>query len=296
MAMEPHLLKISRAEFNDGKTPPNSKLSQDQMRRVGRTPHNHNMNGIHLQPTIEVIDDASHASTQFTLATATTTTQQTVTNDPSLQHQQQPLHYPPEEPCMPDATYEETYGDAYVGSPIRYVYPKGYQTMRPRSGPWKLSIVVFCFFTWMCVFIVGHCSDQAMVAKDDDIDEQQAAATDFDDDALIIETRWCGSRVLYAMWVITVIITALAAAYCSIIGYIQLRDFSVANTRSQPPGMVGKSEYYVRIGDVHRNYDDPKNNPGKPVKASIYQSDGQPQFWGGHIYRPTQAAVAVTSR
>ena len=29
---------------------------------------------------------------------------------------------------------------------------------------------------------------------------------------------------------------------------------------------------------------------------SIYQSDGTPQFWGGHIYRPTQAAVAMTNR
>lgn len=88
----------------------------------------------------------------------------------------------------------------------------------------------------------------------------------------------------------------MAAAYCSIIGYIKLRDFSVANTRSQPPGMVGKSEYYVRIGNVHQNNDDPHNNIGKPPNSSIYQSDGQPQFWGTHIYRPTQAAVAVTSR
>ena len=99
--------------------------------------------------------------------------------------------------------------------------------------------------------------------------------------------------------------TGMAASYCSIIGYIKMRDFSVANCRSQPPGMVGKSEYYVRINDHpppsdHHHHD--SNTPSSKKKSSnnfysnIYQSDGTPQFWGGHIYRPTQAAVAVTSR
>lgn len=68
--------------------------------------------------------------------------------------------------------------------------------MRPRGGPWKLSLVIFFFFIWLCVFIVGHCSDQA--------DIQDA---ELDDDELIIETRWCGSRTLYSMWVVTVLIT-----------------------------------------------------------------------------------------
>ena len=78
-----------------------------------------------------------------------------------------------------------------------------------------------------------------------------------------------------------------------------MRDFSVANGRSQPPGMVGKSEYYVKIDDHHQDFDQNssfKNSSLKNRNANIYQADGTPQFWGGHIYRPTQAAVAVTSR
>lgn len=191
------------------------------------------------------------------------------------------------EPDMPD-TYEEQYGDAYVGAPIKYIYPSGYQSMRPRGGPWKLSIAICALFTWLSVFIVGHCSDRADKS-------QYYYANEIDDDALVIETRWCGSRLLYIMWVASMLITGLAAAYCSVIGYIKVRDFAVANGRSQPPGMAGQTDYYVRI------VDDAESVAGSITSAShyqttIYQADGTPQFWGGHISRPTQAAVAVTSR
>ncbi len=184
---------------------------------------------------------------------------------------------------MPDAVYEEWYGDAYLGGPIKYIYPSGYQSMRPRGGPWRLSIAVCVLFTWMSVFIIGHCSDRV---------DQSFYETygDIDDDKLAIETRWCGSYLLYMMWVISMLITGLATAYCGVIGYIKVRDFAVANTRSQPPGLVGKSDYYVQLHDT-RNPNDPEY-----YHQSIYQSDGNPQFWGGHIYRPTQAAVAITSR
>jgi hypothetical protein len=163
------------------------------------------------------------------------------------------------------STYEECYGDAYVGAPLKYVYPNGYQSMRPRGGPWKLSIVICILFTWLSVFIVGHCSVEDMM----------------DDDSLTIDTKWCGSHLLYAMWVMSMLITGCATAYCCVIGYIKVRDFAVANSRSQPPQQQnhGKSDYYLSLGD-----------------ARIYQSDGTPTFWGGHILRPTQAAVAVTSR
>jgi hypothetical protein len=83
----------------------------------------------------------------------------------------------------------------------------------------------------------------------------------------------------------------------------------------------GTSDYYVRIhDDVNTNVPlstIPTGSSGLPLPAmmmvrgasssdggassfvyrpTIYQSDGTPQFWGAHIYRPTQAAVAVTSR
>ncbi|CAB9525009.1 expressed unknown protein (Partial), partial [Seminavis robusta] len=145
---------------------------------------------------------------------------------------------------LPNANYEEEYGDAYIGGPIRYVYPSGYQSMRPRSGPWKLSIVICLLFTWLSVFIVGHCSDRV------DSDVSQYNQNEIDDDTLVIETRWCGSRLLYMMWVISMLVTGLAAAYCSIIGYIKVRDFAVANSRSQPPGVVGKSDFYAQIDDA----------------------------------------------
>lgn len=188
------------------------------------------------------------------------------------------------QPTIVDTTYSEQYGDAYLGAPIKYIYPSGYQSMRPRSGPWKLSIFVCMMFTWLSVFIIGHCSDRYENVPQNDID---------DDTVLAINTRWCGSRLLYMMWVISMSITGMAAAYMGIIGYIKMRDFVVANGRSQPPGMTGRSDYYVAIRDNHSGS---RGEDSKLHRPTIYQADGTPQFWGGHIYRPTQAAVAVTSR
>eukprot|EP00980_Cylindrotheca_fusiformis_P028005 scaffold22575_cov141-Cylindrotheca_fusiformis.AAC.36 len=197
--------------------------------------------------------------------------------------QQEQLQY--HSPTIVDATYAEQYGDAYLGGSIRYIYPSGYQSMRPRGGPWKLSIFITVMFTWLSVFIIGHCSDR--------YGDVQYYDEDTMDDQLVIETRWCGSRLLYMMWVVSMSITGMAAAYMAIIGYIKLRDFAVANGRSQPPGMAEKSDYYVKIRDgpaTGRSLEEGS------YQRTIYQSDGTPQFWGGHIYRPTQAAVAVTSR
>jgi hypothetical protein len=249
------------------------------------------------------------------------------------QQQQQPSQYSKSihfEPPMPDSTYEEWYGDAYLGGPIKYIYPSGYQSMRPRSGPWKLSIVVCLLFTWLSVFIIGHCSDKAAEQyggfynynshynknnnkNDDGSSSSSNGGTDdgasqeqhqyFDTNTNDIDTKWCGSVLLYWMWVISMLITGLATAYCSVIGYIKVRDFAVANSRSQPPGVVvGKSDYYVQISSGHQpRYHPPPPQGGQPVHPSqyqptIYQADGTPQFWGNQIYRPTQAAVAITSR
>jgi hypothetical protein len=245
------------------------------------------------------------------------------------------------------ATYEETYGDAYTGGRMVYVYPSGYQSMRPRSCPWKLSIIVCLLFTWLSIFIVGHCADQfdyeafiESIKNNSNNAEQNSTSSSsyssssssgggykIDDEA--IQTQWCGSRPLYLMWVISMMITGLSASYCGIIGYIKLRDFAVANSRSQPTGTFeGKSDYYLRIQDnndpsastgtttnqtsyvnnasayrLQTTYSSPNSaasssyhhssNPGNPT---IYQSDGTPQFWGTYIYKPTQAAVAVSNR
>ena len=188
------------------------------------------------------------------------------------------------EQMMPDATYEEWYGDAYVGGPIRYIYPSGYQSMRPRGSPWKLSIVVCLLFTWLSVFIIGHCSD--IYAQNQKNGNNNSNANSNDDDGnnynnddnyddLVINEKWCGSILLYWMWVISMLITGIASAYCGVIGYIKVRDFAVANSRSQPPGIMmvgdfsmsgdvrggdirggesgnnkGNSDYYVPIGDA----------------------------------------------
>jgi hypothetical protein len=252
--------------------------------------------------------------------------------------------------------YEESYGDAYTGGPIKYLYPSGYQSMRPRSCPWKISIVVCLLFTWLSVFIVGHCSDQVAEAEElyyynsqnqnggggNGMYYDDKVRNNHDDQEVVLQTRWCGSRPLYLLWVTSMLITGLAAAYCGVIGYIKVRDFAIGNIRSLPPGSynVGlggagpqsgdKSDYYVRIGDHHverkskkssssssRGGDGPWAAGGVDIHAddvassvatgttasgsyyyrpSIYQSDGTPQFWGAHIYRPTQAAVAVTNR
>lgn len=192
---------------------------------------------------------------------------------------------------MPDASYEEYYGDAYTGQPMKYIYPSGYQSMRPRSCPWKLSIIVCLCFTWLSIFIVGHCSDR--------VDQTQYRNGEIDDDTLVMDIRWCGSRPLYLMWVCSMLITGISAAYCSVIGYIKVRDFAVANSRSQPPGVVdSKSDFYVQIEDgvTPVPSEDGSSSTANYYRKTIYQSDGTPQFWGAHIYKPTQAAVAITSR
>jgi len=262
---------------------------------------------------------------------------------------------------QPDAIYEEHYGDAYIDSLIKYLYPAGYQSMRPRSGPWKLSIFIFCLFTWLSIFIVGHCYERGQQYYNDGANGayyetggvDDAYLQEVDDDMIVMETRWCGSKLLYFMWIVSVWITVLSMSYCSIIGYVKVRDIAVANGRSQPPGMlslgsnvgdgrsgsgsnngtmnvggsVGRSDYYAMLDNVsgmmthgtslrntvgsNRGSDAGASSIGngeggyssyqdgevtRRYAPSIYQSDGTPQFWGGHIYRPTQAAVAMTNR
>jgi hypothetical protein len=269
---------------------------------------------------------------------------------------------------QPDAIYEEHYGDAYIDQLPKYLYPSGYQSMRPRSGPWKLSIFIFCLFLWLSVFIVGHCYDRGKQyynenddnnnnggggnnnnnnnnGGDDNNNNENNAMDDaylaeVDDDAVLMETRWCGSKLLHFMWMISVAITVLAMSYCSIIGYVKVRDVVVAAGRSQPAGTFGvgnnksgngsgwRSDYYSKVdnvsdnsgaarerrkGDANNGYDEESrsnsnNHQYSSYQAgeggdgntryvpSIYQSDGMPQFLGGHIYRPTQAAVTMTNR
>eukprot|EP00536_Pseudo-nitzschia_multiseries_P004044 jgi/Psemu1/187185/e_gw1.65.179.1 len=198
---------------------------------------------------------------------------------------------------MPDATYEEWYGDAYVGGPIRYIYPSGYQSMRPRGSPWKLSIVVCLLFTWLSVFIIGHCSDiydqngNNYNYNNNNNNNNNGNEDNYDD--AVINEKWCGSRFLYWMWVISMLITGLASAYCGVIGYIKVRDFAVANTRSQPPGIMMVGDYSMS-GDP--NNPNTKGNSDYYYQKTIYQADGTPQFWGNQIYRPNQAAVHIVSR
>jgi hypothetical protein len=233
---------------------------------------------------------------------------------------------------QPDAiptfiAYEEYYGDAYTGQPIKYLYPLGYQSMRPRKCPWKLSIVVTVLFSWLSVFIVGHCSDQYEYEQNQQENNEHAAnmAAEYDDDtmlaeALKIESRWCGSTPLYLMGAACMLITGLSSAYCCVIGYIQIRDIAVANARSQPPGITSdatayparpcKSDYYVRIDEADQHSDVATSTANSNIhvaslyrqlhpgsyRRTIYQADGTPQFWGAHIHHPTQAAAALTNR
>mmetsp|Transcript_36233 Transcript_36233/g.73772 ORF Transcript_36233/g.73772 Transcript_36233/m.73772 type:complete len:133 (+) Transcript_36233:1086-1484(+) len=129
------------------------------------------------------------------------------------------------------------------------------------------------------------------------------------------------------MWMLSVAITVLAMSYCSIIGYVKVRDIAVAAGRSQPAGMFDgggggwKSDYYSRVDNVSgssvatgendqesgSNLNNSNNNDqyssyqaggdgDRRYEPSIYQSNGMPQFWGGHIYRTTQAAITMTNR
>ena len=62
----------------------------------------------------------------------------------------------------PDATYEKRYGDAYFDGAVKYLYRVGYQSMRPRSGLWRLSMLMFVAFAILNVFVVGHCYDRGV--------------------------------------------------------------------------------------------------------------------------------------
>ncbi|EJK77416.1 hypothetical protein THAOC_00756, partial [Thalassiosira oceanica] len=123
--------------------------------------------------------------------------------------------------------------------------------MRPRSGPWKLSVLVFAAFLWLSVFIVGHCYERGQ-ERYHGYDNDDAYLADADDDAVFMEARWCGSRSLYLMWMTSVWVSVLALSYCSIIGYVKVRDVAVANGRSQPctrGGEAGRSDFYASLGD-----------------------------------------------
>ena len=61
-----------------------------------------------------------------------------------------------------DATYKDGYGDAYFNGAVKYLYPAGYQSMRPRLGLWRLSVLVFVAFVILDVFVVGHCYDHGI--------------------------------------------------------------------------------------------------------------------------------------
>ena len=58
--------------------------------------------------------------------------------------------------------HEERYGDAYFDGAVKYLYPAGYQSMRPRSGLWRLSVLVFVAFAILDLFVVGHCYDHGV--------------------------------------------------------------------------------------------------------------------------------------
>ncbi len=58
---------------------------------------------------------------------------------------------------QPDATYKEQYGDAYFDGAVKYLYP-----VRPLSGLWILSVLVFVAFAILDVFVVGHSYDRGV--------------------------------------------------------------------------------------------------------------------------------------
>ena len=57
----------------------------------------------------------------------------------------------------PDATYEEQYSDAYFNGAVKYLYP-----VRPQSGLWRHSVLVFVAYAILNVFVVGHCYDHGV--------------------------------------------------------------------------------------------------------------------------------------
>ena len=149
-----------------------------------RKPSKHSSSHIHFQPspTCQPLNNViPNYRTQSTNCRNSTTDPNSIT-------------------LQPDAIYKEHYGDAYVDQYIKYLYPIGYQSMRPRSGPFKLSIFVFGLFMWLSVFIVGHCYDRGQEYSTYFGRSDDAYLSEVDDDMLVMETRWCGSKLIYFMW------------------------------------------------------------------------------------------------
>eukprot|EP00957_Ditylum_brightwellii_P202075 15328472-Ditylum_brightwellii.AAC.1 len=119
--------------------------------------------------------------------------------------------------------------------------------MLPYLGPWTLSIVICFLLIWCIVFVIGHCPNYV------ELPHYNVNEDEIDDDALLIETRWCGSKMLYFMWLVILLITRAATMYCDIIDTTHVHYFDVANCCSQPPGVVSKSDYYVCMESVNVN-------------------------------------------
>jgi hypothetical protein len=236
-------------------------------------------------------------------------------------------------------TYNETYGYAFpLGSTSDFIYeyPEGTSSLKPSLIPWRASILIMTLFIVFSVVIIGHCSDLADAQKEEEADEDnnnddQAAAAaaaaeeeEFDDE-YILEQRWCGNSDLKAIWTGSLIVSLIATAYGSIIGYVRFRDYVVANCRSQTPGVTLRSDYYFidddnsssnaqyngttqqqrhekRAEQRERNEEElyeqlQEQQQGHKQKAfSHYQASGEPRFKGNSIRWPSQAASHVNTR
>ena len=76
-----------------------------------------------------------------------------------------------------------------------------------------------------------------------------------------------------------------------------------AGSVAASPASSSVTHYTSRYqGDGNENNnDDDEDCQGKKrkkywYKKTLYQADGTPRYFGGRIYRPTQAAVNMTSR
>ena len=79
---------------------------------------------------------------------------------------------------------------------------------------------------------------------------------------IVMETRWCGSKLLYFMWIVSVWITVLSMSYCSIIGQqgAVFTGISKSNKRKSPHLIAGRSQkwrangiFFIIAGHAYRS-------------------------------------------
>ncbi|GMH56733.1 hypothetical protein TrLO_g4285 [Triparma laevis f. longispina] len=234
------------------------------------------------------------------------TTQNTTHPSPPLSQRSRSTS--PQRP-LPPSTVPFFYTDTYSTSKnLSYIYPSSYTFLQPSTFLLRLSLALFLLSTYVCVHIVCKCAyefeqtfGQRMMEDNGSGDNGDGSGDNGSngsgssgsgdttssntinyDNYTALELGFCSSHKIYAGYITSSIFVLLSLSYLSLAGYVKLRDYVVANARSQLGGGWERSDYYS------------KRNEGEGGK--MWQSDGEPKWEGRRVMEPSEAAIGVNHR